>query len=39
VTSEVIDGNQSVVWKEAKNRLHVQKALLYMLIAGKRTKS
>jgi ornithine carbamoyltransferase len=39
VTSEVIDGNQSVVWEEAENRLHVQKALLYMLIAGKRAKS
>jgi ornithine carbamoyltransferase len=39
VTSEVIDGNQSVVWEEAENRLHVQKALLYMLIAGNRTKS
>jgi ornithine carbamoyltransferase len=39
VTSEVIDGNQSVVWEEAQNRLHVQKALLCMLIAGKRTKS
>src|ERR687897_1401364 len=33
VTSEVIDGKQSVVWEEAENRLHVQKALLYMLIA------
>jgi ornithine carbamoyltransferase len=33
VTSEVIDGNQSVVWEEAENRLHVQKALLYLLIA------
>jgi ornithine carbamoyltransferase len=33
VTSEVIDGNQSVVWDEAENRLHVQKALLYMLLA------
>jgi ornithine carbamoyltransferase len=39
VTSDVIDGNQSVVWEEAENRLHVQKALLYMLIAGNRTKS
>ena len=39
VTSEVIDGNQSVVWEEAENRLHVQKALLYMLIVGNRTKS
>ena len=35
VTSEVIDGKQSVVWEEAENRLHVQKALLYMLIACK----
>jgi ornithine carbamoyltransferase len=32
VTYDVIDGNQSVVWEEAENRLHVQKALLYMLI-------
>ncbi|MEK9994132.1 MAG: ornithine carbamoyltransferase [Hydrogenophilales bacterium] len=33
VTSEVIDGNQSVVWDEAENRLHTQKALMeYMLI-------
>ncbi len=28
VTSDVIDGSQSVVWDEAENRLHVQKALL-----------
>ena len=28
VTSEVIDGPQSVVWDEAENRLHVQKAIL-----------
>jgi ornithine carbamoyltransferase len=32
VTSDVLDGNQSAVWEEAENRLHVQKALLYMLI-------
>ena len=33
VTSDVIDGNQSVVWDEAENRLHTQKALMeYMLI-------
>ena len=37
VTSEVIDGNQSVVWEEAENRLHVQKALLYMLIVKRST--
>jgi ornithine carbamoyltransferase len=28
VTAEVIDGAQSVVWDEAENRLHVQKAIL-----------
>lgn len=32
VTSDVIDGKLSVVWKEAENRLHVQKALLCLLI-------
>ena len=32
VSSEVIDGNQSVVWSEAENRLHVQKSLLIYLI-------
>lgn len=32
VTSEVIDGSQSVVWDEAENRLHSQKALLVFLI-------
>jgi ornithine carbamoyltransferase len=35
VTSEVIDGSGSVVWDEAENRLHVQKALLYKLLVGK----
>jgi len=34
VSSEVIDGNQSVVWSEAENRLHVQKSLLLYLIEG-----
>jgi ornithine carbamoyltransferase len=32
VTSSVIDGIQSVVWDEAENRLHTQKALLASLI-------
>ena len=32
VTSSVIDGPQSVVWDEAENRLHTQKALLVALI-------
>jgi len=32
VTSSVIDGSKSVVWDEAENRLHTQKALLAALI-------
>ena len=32
VTSDVIDGPQSVVWDEAENRLHIQKALLVSLL-------
>lgn len=35
VEAEVIDGPQSVVWDEAENRLHVQKAILEYLIKGK----
>jgi ornithine carbamoyltransferase len=32
VSANVIDGNQSVVWDEAENRLHAQKALLEFLL-------
>ncbi|HBZ18864.1 MAG TPA: ornithine carbamoyltransferase [Betaproteobacteria bacterium] len=34
VSAEVIDGDQSVVWDEAENRLHVQKALMEFLLLG-----
>ena len=34
VTASVIDGPQSVVWDEAENRLHAQKALLELLVAS-----
>ena len=32
VSADVLDGLQSVVWDEAENRLHAQKALLEFLI-------
>ncbi len=32
VSEEVIEGPQSAVWLQAENRLHVQKALLYLLL-------
>lgn len=35
VTDEVIDGPQSVVYDEAENRLHVQKALLALVMGGR----
>jgi len=35
VAAEVIDGAQSVVWDEAENRLHVQKALMEYLLLGR----
>jgi ornithine carbamoyltransferase len=34
VSAEVIDGPQSVVWDEAENRLHAQKALMEYLLLG-----
>ena len=40
VTSEIIEGPQSVVWDEAENRLHTQKALMeYMLLGEVNTES
>jgi len=35
VTAGVIDGPHSVVWDEAENRLHVQKALMEYLVIGR----
>jgi ornithine carbamoyltransferase len=35
VAASVIDGPQSVVWDEAENRLHVQKALMEFLLCGR----
>lgn len=35
VTAEVLEGNQSVVWDEAENRLHAQKALLEFLLTDR----
>jgi ornithine carbamoyltransferase len=34
VTDEVIDSEQSVVFEQAENRLHVQKSILYLLLGG-----
>lgn len=36
VSADVIDGPQSVVWDEAENRLHTQKALMEFLLLGRR---
>jgi len=38
VTAAVIDGPRSRVWDEAENRLHVQKAIMTMLMSGPRTR-
>ncbi|HEX8374098.1 MAG TPA: ornithine carbamoyltransferase, partial [Geminicoccaceae bacterium] len=35
VEAAVIDGSQSVVWDEAENRMHVQKALMEFLLLGR----
>jgi ornithine carbamoyltransferase len=35
VDADVIDGPQSVVWDEAENRMHVQKALMEFLLLGR----
>lgn len=34
VAADVIDGPQSAVWDEAENRLHIQKAIMAVLIGG-----
>jgi len=38
VAADVIDGPQSAVWDEAENRLHVQKAIMAVLIGGERLR-
>ena len=35
ITADVLDGQQSVVWAQAENRLHAQKALLVLLLADR----
>lgn len=34
VTDEVMDGENSVIFEQAENRLHVQKSILYLLLGG-----
>ena len=38
VSASVIDGPQSVVWDQAENRLHAQKALMEFLLLGQRAE-
>ena len=39
VSADVLEGKQSVVWDEAENRMHVQKALMeYLLLGEVKTK-
>jgi len=33
ITDEVLDGKNSIVWEQAENRLHIQKALLVKLMS------
>jgi ornithine carbamoyltransferase len=36
VTNDIIEGSQSRVWDEAENRLHIQKAIMAVLMGGER---
>jgi ornithine carbamoyltransferase len=36
VSADVIEGPRSVVWDEAENRLHIQKAIMAVLMGGER---
>jgi ornithine carbamoyltransferase len=36
VASEVIDSEQSVIFDEAENRLHIQKAIMYTLMKDRK---
>jgi ornithine carbamoyltransferase len=36
VTADIIDGEKSLVFEEAENRLHAQKAVLLLLLGGNR---